>query len=593
MAIVENISKHIIDVTGGKSLIPGEQANVDLSNPHEAALLAAGAIRVIDADVDPVPPPESEVFIRALIGYDPSPEDVVIDMSDGKLPVEIMPDLAALDSEVAAAVAGVAGRFRGAWQSTTAYKANDLVTENGALYSAKIDFTSGPTFSASDWDAVSAGNGLPSSVVTKTTAYTAAAGDYVEADVSSGGFTVTLPDSPAVGVLVAVKKVDGSNNTLTIVASGGGTIDGDANATTTTHWAGAVFEHVGSNNWQIAAAMQVTGPQGPKGETGATGDTGPTGATGPTGPIGTVQDEGVDLTGRSKLNFVGPAVTASDDAANNRTNVTITGAGTTGYYGDGSDGNATITGTTTLSRDMFYDTLIVQSGGVLVTNGYRVHCKTLCQVDSGGVIHHNGRLGTGTSAQTGANNGSLVGGKNSGGSGTGTGTAGSSGSTPSLGGAAGAGGSGGSGAGAAGGASPGPTAAQGGLRALPQAYMGVTFPATSGAVGIGGGAGAGGGSGDGSISGGAGGSGAGYLVLTARALTLNGSIEAKGGNGASTSAGNTGGGGGGGGGVVVLIYGAKSGSGSATAAGGTAGTGSGSGSAGTNGSAGLVLEFTQ
>jgi len=38
----------------------------------------------------------------------------------------------------------------------------------------------------------------------------------------------------------------------------------------------------------------------------------------------TVQEEGVDLTQRSKINFVGAAVTAVDDAANGRTNVTVT-----------------------------------------------------------------------------------------------------------------------------------------------------------------------------------------------------------------------------------------------------------------------------
>ncbi|MBI2820387.1 MAG: hypothetical protein HYX73_10440, partial [Acidobacteria bacterium] len=41
------------------------------------------------------------------------------------------------------------------------------------------------------------------------------------------------------------------------------------------------------------------------------------------GGYGTVQEEGSGLTARSTLNFVGGAVTASDDAANNRTNVAL------------------------------------------------------------------------------------------------------------------------------------------------------------------------------------------------------------------------------------------------------------------------------
>lgn len=84
-----------------------------------------------------------------------------------------------------------------------------------------------------------------------------------------------------------------------------------------------------------AGATGATGSQGPKGDTGAPGATGsqgpagPTGATGPAGADGqprVVQDEGNALTVRGALNFVGGGVVASDDAANNRTVVTIPGA---------------------------------------------------------------------------------------------------------------------------------------------------------------------------------------------------------------------------------------------------------------------------
>ena len=46
-----------------------------------------------------------------------------------------------------------------------------------------------------------------------------------------------------------------------------------------------------------------------------------------TGSGHTIQDEGVTLTGRSKLNFVGAGVAATDDAANDATIVTVTGGG--------------------------------------------------------------------------------------------------------------------------------------------------------------------------------------------------------------------------------------------------------------------------
>lgn len=74
----------------------------------------------------------------------------------------------------------------------------------------------------------------------------------------------------------------------------------------------------------------ATGPQGVKGDPGTTGAQGPAGATGaqgPAGPINTVADEGAALPVRSALNFTGSGVTATDDTANNRTQVTVTSGG--------------------------------------------------------------------------------------------------------------------------------------------------------------------------------------------------------------------------------------------------------------------------
>ena len=45
-------------------------------------------------------------------------------------------------------------------------------------------------------------------------------------------------------------------------------------------------------------------------------------------------------------------------------------------FGSGSDGDVTITGTTTLTRDMFYDNLVVDSTGILNTASFRVFAKT-------------------------------------------------------------------------------------------------------------------------------------------------------------------------------------------------------------------------
>ncbi len=54
----------------------------------------------------------------------------------------------------------------------------------------------------------------------KTTTYTAAVGEFVPADASGGGFTITLPTAPADGAVVTVKKIDSSSNTVTVARGG-------------------------------------------------------------------------------------------------------------------------------------------------------------------------------------------------------------------------------------------------------------------------------------------------------------------------------------------------------------------------------------
>lgn len=266
-------------------------------------------------------------------------------------------------------------------------------------------------------------------------------------------------------------------------------------------------------------------------------------------------------------------------------------------YGDGSDGNVTISTTVTLSRDMFYDTLTVASGGILKTHGYRVFCRTACVVQSGGVIHADGGDASGNAGGTAHTNNQaslgytaqVVNGNN-----TGAGAS-PSGVTNSLGGAGGAGGAGSSGAGGSGGTTTAPastTGSPGGPRSLPQIVLGATQGQVNGTMSnlsiMGGGPGGAGG-GDGSANrGGGSGAGGAPMVLVARSITNSGRISSNGGAGGTASVlGNGGGGGGGGGGAVFVVTQALSGS-QPTANGGTGGAGHGTGVAGSDGSAGTV-----
>lgn len=97
---------------------------------------------------------------------------------------------------------------------------------------------------------------------------------------------------------------------------------------------------------------------------------------------------------------------------------------TQGIFGDGSDGNVTISVNTTLTRDMFYKSLVVNAGNNLITNGYRIYAQV--SVTTSGTIHNNG--GTGGTGGTGSNaTSSSAGGGGTAGSG---GTGGAAGSLP-------------------------------------------------------------------------------------------------------------------------------------------------------------------
>ena len=303
-------------------------------------------------------------------------------------------------------------------------------------------------------------------------------------------------------------------------------------------------------------------------------------------------------------------------------------------YGLGVDGDVTISaGTTTLTRDMYYNNLTVT--GTLDTNGWRIFCKT--GVTGTGTIRSNGGAGGNAGNGTGA-------------AGGGAGAAGSTTSTNNLNrGPAGkigriggfngtgltgnnaaiahmfrqdgtaidhpAGASGGAGANAGGGggnASSGDNTAD----AKPIVYpacvewkeMGV---GTTINMDTGWGTPASGGSGGGSATGGGGGSGGsgaggGPIVLVAKIWTGSFVVESKGGNGgtggngfaSSGSNGGGAGGNGGSGGAVVAIYADRSGwSGSIDVAGGSAGThgngngGGANGSDGNAGPAGVKIEY--
>ncbi len=292
------------------------------------------------------------------------------------------------------------------------------------------------------------------------------------------------------------------------------------------------------------------------------------------------------------------------------------------YFGDGSDGDLTISsGTTTLSRDTFYNNVTISGTATISTAGCRLHVKGNLDLSNApaNAINWNGvsggtSNGSGTGSAGSQRVGVTVGGSAAGGAGaagaTGAGVQGTATSTanPANGGASGASGKGGNNVSVpnAGGAARASAAASNPML-TPYPKIDFIRGATLllGAASGGGGSSGGGDGTNTSRGGGGGGSGGGCCVAYIKNLitsgsTASGAIAALGGNGGAggpTPSGNVGGGGGGGaggGGFVYLLIGAKSGAavtGLISVTGGTGGNGSngagtGIGGDGGNGGAG-------
>jgi len=297
------------------------------------------------------------------------------------------------------------------------------------------------------------------------------------------------------------------------------------------------------------------------------------------------------------------------------------------YFGDGSDGDVTVTNTqVTLTRDMYYRNLTFSGGGAgIFPAGFRVYVSGTLTMPSSTLIYGGGNAGgNGASGVAGSAGAALpaanLGASTAGSAGgtAGTGTGGNSSVAGAVVGMGGAGGSGGAGGEVFGISAPGGTAGVGGPATYsPRIILTDWLSRTTGVLlqGGGGGRGGGGGGGDNPFLGGGGGGGGGGgrpMLVFAKTIINNGTISANGGAGGlggpgqedeiceedcndpacwNHSAGG-GGGGGGGGGSITMAYMAYSGSGTITVDGGSGGVGGASGSCGlgpgANGTAGSV-----
>jgi len=270
-----------------------------------------------------------------------------------------------------------------------------------------------------------------------------------------------------------------------------------------------------------------------------------------------------------------------------------------GLFADGFDGDVSIAGTTTLTKEMHYNNLTISATGILKPAGYRIFVKGSLTIDSGGSINddgNSGALGVGGLALSSRN---TLGASAGGGGAGGTNAVGSAGSGPGgnsslsdagLAPTGGIGGGGGANAGGSAGAAAQPTQGQR-WHSTTWQQQGRFSNGTATAQFNGGSGGGGGGSNNALAVGGGGGGGAGSVWIAARTVSNSGRISANGGTGANGSgtAGDAGGGGSGAGGNVCLGTLSYTGSGLFQAAGGVASTGFGAGGTGAVGRAGSTI----
>jgi hypothetical protein len=113
-----------------------------------------------------------------------------------------------------------------------------------------LDFTAGVTVTdAGGGQANAAVTGAAvtfTPTATKTANYTAAANEFVAGDSTGGSFTVTLPQAPANGTVVAVQNI-GSANTITVAANTGDTIATTTNTSLGTTRRSAMYQYRASD----------------------------------------------------------------------------------------------------------------------------------------------------------------------------------------------------------------------------------------------------------------------------------------------------------------------------------------------------------
>lgn len=93
-------------------------------------------------------------------------------------------------------------------------------------------------------------------LTTKTAAYTLTTGDFfILGDATTAAFTLTLPSASNKGMIVSLKKVDATANTVTLAAAGTDTIQGAATVALTAQFSSRTLFADGVSKWMVLSSQ--------------------------------------------------------------------------------------------------------------------------------------------------------------------------------------------------------------------------------------------------------------------------------------------------------------------------------------------------
>jgi len=476
---------------------------------------------------------------------------------------------------------------------------NVNIANNNWAYSGAWSVTDADTVAWGAGTLTTAGGGSYSITGSNTGNMVAKTYIYFDIAVSTTAFQITTTAATAVGdgkVLIAIAQ-NGTNEANYIVVN-----DKQHNIDASDIVTGSITANEIATGTITAAKMNVTQLSAIAADLGAI----TAGSISINGGVASIDTAGAGIFKSVQIGGTTRQYVVGDDGIFN--------------FGDGSDGDATISGDTTLTADKYYDDLVINTGVTLNPGRYRIFARTTTLNGTGKIASNGNNGGNGSDGSAGGGGGSagaaladgylkgsVAGGAGGAGS-TVNGVAGSAGAngtatSNSLGsngvaGGTGKTGAGLGGAGGAGGSAGVATAANVKLIANWHLATLLDVGATGATLKFDNSAGAGGGGGGGDNNGGGGGgsgSAGGIIAIYSKTITIgaSASITANGGNGGNGGVGNNNGAGGGGGsggngGQIILVYNSLTNNGSLTVTAGTFGTMGASGTGGTNGNAGTA-----